>query len=80
MRKIGTLVPTPSLMVLMVGLLTLCFSSCERTLPQPVIDAITPSETPSVNSGIPFEVTDATFDDLVLGSELPIVVEFKDDN
>ncbi len=31
-------------------------------------------------SGIPFEVTDTTFDDIVLGSELPIVVEFKDDN
>ena len=30
-------------------------------------------------SGIPFEVTDRTFDDIVLGSELPIVVEFKDD-
>ena len=30
-------------------------------------------------SGIPFEVTDTTFDDVVLGSELPIVVEFKDD-
>lgn len=30
-------------------------------------------------SGIPFEVTDTTFDDIVLGSELPIVVEFKDD-
>ena len=30
-------------------------------------------------SGVPFEVTDATFDDIVLGSELPIVVEFKDD-
>ena len=30
-------------------------------------------------SGIPFEVTDANFDDVVLGSELPIVVEFKDD-
>ena len=28
-------------------------------------------------SGIPFEVTDATFDDIVLGSELPMVVEFK---
>ncbi len=28
-------------------------------------------------SGIPFEVTDKTFDDTVLGSELPIVVEFK---
>ena len=30
-------------------------------------------------SGIPFEVTDETFDDIVLGSELPIVVEFKND-
>ena len=30
-------------------------------------------------SGIPFEVTDANFDEIVLGSELPIVVEFKDD-
>lgn len=30
-------------------------------------------------SGIPFEVKDATFNDVVLGSELPIVVEFKDD-
>ena len=31
-------------------------------------------------SGIPFEVTDTTFDEIVLGSELPIVVEFKDDS
>ena len=30
-------------------------------------------------SGIPFEVTEANFDEIVLGSELPIVVEFKDD-
>ena len=30
-------------------------------------------------SGIPLEVTDATFDDIVLGSQLPIVVEFKSD-
>ena len=30
-------------------------------------------------SGIPFEVTDTTFDAIVLGSELPIVVEFKND-
>ena len=30
-------------------------------------------------SGIPFEVTDANFDEIVLGSESPIVVEFKDD-
>ena len=28
-------------------------------------------------SGIAFEVTDETFDDIVLGSKLPIVVEFK---
>ena len=28
-------------------------------------------------SGIPFEVTDTTFDDIVLGSKLPMVVEFK---
>ncbi len=28
-------------------------------------------------SGIAFEVTDETFDDIVLGSEFPIVVEFK---
>lgn len=28
-------------------------------------------------SGIPFEVTDKTFDDIILGSALPIVVEFK---
>lgn len=30
-------------------------------------------------SGIPFEVTDANFDEIVLGSEFPIVVEFKND-
>ncbi|MCG9127609.1 hypothetical protein JT359_08430 [Candidatus Poribacteria bacterium] len=30
-------------------------------------------------SGVPFEVTDATFNDIVLGSEIPIVVEFKSD-
>lgn len=31
------------------------------------------------SSGIPIAVNDATFDTLVLGSELPIVVEFKND-
>ena len=31
-------------------------------------------------SGTPFEVTDATFDDIVLGSKLPIVVEFKSES
>ena len=28
-------------------------------------------------SGIPFEVTDTTFDDIISSSELPVVVEFK---
>ena len=28
-------------------------------------------------SGVAFEVTDATFDDIVLGSKIPIVVKFK---
>ena len=79
MRKISTLVPTTSVMVLMAGLLAICFFSCERAITQPAIDTITPPETPNINSGIPFEVTDATFDDIVLGSELPIVVEFKND-
>ena len=63
----------------MAGLLVICFSSCERATTQPVMDTFTVPERPSINSGIPFEVTDATFDDIVLGSELPIVVEFKDD-
>ena len=31
-------------------------------------------------SGIPFEVTDTTFDNIVLGSELPVVVEFKSES
>jgi len=39
------------------------------------ITFITASET----AGIPIEVTDATFDSVVLGSELPIVVKFKAD-
>ena len=47
---------------------------------EPMMDAIISTETPNRNSGIPFEVTDATFDDIVLGSELPIVVEFKSDS
>ena len=68
-----------SVMVLMAGLLAICFSSCEKAMTQPVMDTTIPPETPNVNSGIPFEVTDETFDDIVLGSELPIVVEFKND-
>ena len=47
MRKISTLVPTTSVMVLMAGLLAICFSSCERVITQPVIDTITPPETPN---------------------------------
>ena len=35
--------------------------------------------TASKTSGIPFEVTDATFNTLVLGSEIPIVLEFIKD-
>ena len=35
--------------------------------------------TASKTSGIPFDVTDATFNSLVLGSEVPIVVEFVKD-
>ncbi|MDE0467914.1 MAG: dockerin type I domain-containing protein [Candidatus Poribacteria bacterium] len=35
--------------------------------------------TASKTSGIPFEVTDATFDSLVLGSEVPIVLEYIKD-
>ena len=35
--------------------------------------------TASKTSGIPFEVTDATFNTLVLGSEIPIVLEFVKD-
>ena len=31
-------------------------------------------------SGIPLEVTDATFDKIVLGSKRPIVVEFKSES
>jgi hypothetical protein len=35
--------------------------------------------TASKTSGIPFEVTDATFNTLVLGSEIPILLEFVKD-
>lgn len=38
-----------------------------------------PFTTQSRTSGIPFAVTDATFDSLVLGSTIPVVVEFYTD-
>ena len=56
-----------------------CVTGCERKMTEPMMGAIISPETPNRNSGIPFEVTDATFDDVVLRSELPIVVEFKND-
>ena len=35
--------------------------------------------TESLTSGVPIEITDANFDTVVLGSEVPIVVEFYTD-
>ena len=42
-----------------------------------ILDLVLTANYLGQTSGIPFEVTDETFDDIVLGSELPIVVEFK---
>ena len=42
-----------------------------------ILDLVLTASHLGQTSGIPFEVTDETFDDIVLGSELPIVVEFK---
>ena len=42
-----------------------------------ILDLVLAASYLGKTSGIPFEVTDATFEDIVLGSELPIVVEFK---
>ncbi len=42
-----------------------------------ILDLVLAANYLGQTSGIPFEVTDETFDDIVLGSELPIVVEFK---
>ena len=42
-----------------------------------ILDLVLAASYLGKTSGIPFEVTDETFDDIVLGSELPIVVEFK---
>ena len=60
----------------------------ENQLPNPdinrdgivnILDLVLTASYFGKTSGIPIEVTDATFDDIVLGSELPIVVEFKSD-
>ena len=42
-----------------------------------ILDLVLAANYVGQTSGIPFEVTDETFDAIVLGSELPIVVEFK---
>ena len=42
-----------------------------------ILDLVLAASYLDKTSGIPFEVTDTTFDDIVSGSELPIVVEFK---
>ena len=42
-----------------------------------ILDLVLAANYLGQTSGITFEVTDETFDDIVLGSELPIVVEFK---
>lgn len=45
-----------------------------------ILDLVLAAGSLGKTSGIPFEVTDATFDDIVLGSKLPIVVEFKSES
>ena len=45
-----------------------------------ILDLVLAARFLGKTSGIPFEVTDATFDDIVLGSQLPIVVEFKSES
>ena len=42
-----------------------------------ILDLVLAANYLGKTSGIPFEVTDETFDDIVSGSERPIVVEFK---
>ena len=42
-----------------------------------ILDLVLAANYLGKTSGIPFEVTDPTFEDIVSGSELPIVVEFK---
>ena len=45
-----------------------------------ILDLVLAANYLGETSGIPFEVTDTTFDDIVLGSKLPIVVEFKSES
>ena len=45
-----------------------------------ILDLVLAANYLGKTSGIPFEVTDTTFDDIVLGSKLPIVVEFKSES
>ena len=42
-----------------------------------ILDLVLAASYLGKTSGIPFEVTDTTFDDIVLGSKLPMVIEFK---
>ena len=45
-----------------------------------ILDLVLAANYLGKTSGLPFEVTDATFDDIVLGSKLPIIVEFKSES
>lgn len=45
-----------------------------------ILDLVLAASSLGKTSGIPFEVTDTTFDDIILGSKLPIVVEFKSES
>ena len=45
-----------------------------------ILDLVLAANYLGETSGLPFEVTDTTFDDIVLGSKLPIVVEFKSES
>ena len=42
-----------------------------------ILDLVLAASYLGKTSGVPFEMTDTTFDDIVSGSKLPIVVEFK---
>ena len=45
-----------------------------------ILDLVLAANYLGKTSGVPFEVFDTTFDDIVLGSKLPIVVEFKSES
>jgi len=45
-----------------------------------ILDLVLAANSLGKTSGIPFEVSDTTFDDIVSGSKLPIVVEFKSES